>query len=328
MQLERRALYNSLRIHWLNNPTIAVEDWQILDYRSLTLSELFANLERFGLKFDRVSLISIASPYDTPEDLTEVFLEEQHLDHKYHDPLYLIIFELWRRLLPEKRSLSIICDELDYLINLYDHGELKSLESLEDGISSLQQILDENGDEGASRSEVFDTVNLGCANDLESFLYDFIADRIDAKNLQYASELLEAFIDCVEDRRWFEFLLARLTMPSEPDEANKMLEKIIRKAPQKPDLIFNLELLAFLVQDGEKDLFPRLAKQTINLLETEEDFQDLLNLSANYYHCLDKDSVENVIRNIHKNRPQNSVKASLNPLDSDLKSLKQILNDK
>lgn len=328
MQVERRALYNSLRIHWLSDPSIEVENWQVLDYRTLTLSELFANLERFDLKFDRTSFAAAGEQYETPEDFADHLLEEQGLGQEHHDLLYLNVFELWRRLLPEKRSLSIICDELDHLITLYDNGNLKSPEALEDGIANLQQILDENADEGVSRNEVFVSINSGCANDLESFLYDFISEQTDAKNYPYASELLEGFKEAVEDKRWFDFLEARLKMPSEPDEANEMLEKIIRKAPQDPDLVFNLELLAFLVQDGEKTLFPRLAKQTLTILEKEEDFQDLLVLIADYFHCLDKDEQEQQVRTLHKNRLHNPSSTQLDPLDNDVKVIKQILNEK
>ena len=35
MDAERRALYNSLRMHWLLDPNMAVEPWQVEDYRSM-----------------------------------------------------------------------------------------------------------------------------------------------------------------------------------------------------------------------------------------------------------------------------------------------------
>ena len=42
-----------------------------------------------------------------------------------------MIFELWRRLVPEKQTVSLIADEVDYQISAYDLGELERMELLD-----------------------------------------------------------------------------------------------------------------------------------------------------------------------------------------------------
>lgn len=324
MLLERRALYNSMRIHWLNNPSLPVEDWQVEDYRQLSLEDLFQRLSIHGIRLDRNSFISYAQNDETPEELTSNLIGDLPLNSVDQDRIYLLIFELWRRLLPEKRSLSIFCDELDYQIHLYDTKN-SSLEALQDTLAYLQQLLEENIDQGSKPQEVFLSICSLCANDIESFIYNFITDQIDAENFSYASELLENFFPYVQENIWFEFNQARLLMRRDPEEANDRLRKIIRKASNIAHIDFNLEVLEYLVQDGEKDLFITLAKQTLPLLKSEEDLVDLLQLLSDYFHCLDDEAKEKEISEILETRPQEN--GSLSSDDPVLKTLKSLLRN-
>ncbi len=55
--IERRALYNLLRMNWINEPTLPVESWQVEDYRALSLPDLFGRLKDFNIQLERVSFI-------------------------------------------------------------------------------------------------------------------------------------------------------------------------------------------------------------------------------------------------------------------------------
>src|SRR5438128_2674617 len=117
MQIERRALYNSLRLNWLQDPAISVEPWQVEDYRSFSIEKIFEQLKQKNIHLNKASFVALAENADTPEDLTDDLLADSDLDAAAQDYIYLHIFELWRTLIPEKTCLSIFCDELDHQIS-------------------------------------------------------------------------------------------------------------------------------------------------------------------------------------------------------------------
>lgn len=292
MELNRRALYNSLRMNWVLNPTLEVEAWQVEDYRAMPLDQLFERLEDMGMCLNKSSLVALADAVDNPEDLTESLLHDSIHNMVKQDQVYLIVFELWRRLLPEKPSLSILCDELDYQIHLYDQQQAFNNEGIIDVLADFQVVLDENADQGADPHVVFECINSGCANDIESFLNDFISDQIDDCNYSYATELLEGFNSYLNDTKWSEFLRARLIAISNPNEANAIVKQVINSKSMNSDLEFNLEVLSFLVSIGERETFERLLKQSADLLQLEDDFQVLLSIAIDFYHRMDEDKIE------------------------------------
>jgi hypothetical protein len=302
MQINRRALYNSLRLNWVLDPSLEVESWQVEDYRSLPLDEIFERLEDTDIHLDRSSFVAFADNFDTPEDLADDFLSHASGDTQVQDQVYLLVFELWRRLLPEKACLSIFCDELDQQIHLYDSGHAANAEGMQDVLANLQVILDENCDEGADPVEAFKCIEKDSANDIESFLYDFIAEQIDNKNFSYATELLDGFSDYVQDVKWFDFLRARAVLETDTEEANQIVRRLIEENAADPNLEFNIELLSFLVRGGDKTAFNKLVKQSASLIRHEEDFQDIVSISADFYHCLDHEPVEQKLQGILKRR--------------------------
>jgi hypothetical protein len=320
MDHSRRALYNSLRQNWLLDPSLPVEPWQVEDYRHLPLEKLFERLNLQDISIDKVSFLALAEYKDTPEELSDELLKDKDaVDATTQDQVYLLVFELWRRLVPEKACLSIFCDELDHQIYLYDTGQIEHPEALEDVLSNLRIVLEENTDQGVDPIEVFETICAGCANNVESFLYDYIDERIDEGHESYASELLEAFIDYVREVKWFEFLKARLLVDSDPEGCEQLIHELIQEH-QKPDLEFNLDILTFMVQVGRPQDFVGLVKKSLPLIKHEEDFQDLLNICADFYHRLDLEKVEQAVQAILKKR----VKV---PLDQPLKNRDPALDE-
>ncbi len=302
MQIERRALYNSLRMNWLADQSLKVEAWQVADYRSLALDVLFDKLNNLGITLDKKSFQSYAENVDSPEDLTDEFLDDLEMDNPTQDEVYLLIFELWRRLSTEKKSLSIFLDELDYQIYLYDNGQIKNPESIQDSLEELSLILDENIDSGIDPNSIFETISASCANDLESFLYDFILEQIENGNYIYANELLDDFIDYVPESKWFHFLRAEIQAVKDAGSANQMIRKLLHENIKNEDLEFNLEILSFIAKAGEYDIFISLIKKSLQLIETEEDFVDLAYLCMEYFDRLDLDLRKQAIKKIVDSR--------------------------
>ncbi len=59
-------------------------------------------------------------------------------------------------------------------------------------------------------------VSDGCANGLETFLYDFVSDQLDEGMVSYAAELVDGFYQYVSDTKWFDFLRARIAVETDP----------------------------------------------------------------------------------------------------------------
>lgn len=324
MQMERRALYNSLRMNWLLEPSIKVESWQVEDYRSMPVTAIFQRLKDKGYVLDKPSYLGLAEAVDTPEELTDDLLADSTLSNSESDQIYLLIFELWRRLLPEKPCLSVFCDELDHIIYAFDTGMIDKTETIQDAIANLEVILSENADRGVDPVDVFESVTSNCANDVENFLYDFIAEQIDNDNNSYASELLDGFTEYVNDVKWFDFLKARLMATNDPAGSDKLIRQLVQESAKHPDLEFNFAILSFLVHGGERSLFAFLVKKTAELLNKEEDFQDLLELCADYYRCLDQDQEEQAILAILKGRPKGNLEALIKKTDPQVSQLIKI----
>lgn len=323
MQIDRRALYNSLRMNWLWNPSTRAEAWQVEDYRSIPTDTLFSRLKDEQIVLDKYSFLSLSESSDTPEDLTDDLLADSGLDASLQDKIYLLIFELWRRLAPEKQSISLFCDELDHQIFLYD-TEQAHPEELQDAIANLEILLDKNFDSGIDPSTAFETLSSGCANDLESFLYDFISEQVELGNFSYASELIEGFSRYIQDKRWFEFLQAQVIANSDPEAANAIIRGLIKKAAKNPDFEFTMELLSFVSQSGDPDVFHSLVKASIPLLTSEEDFKELLTLSADYFTRLDRDKEEQRIQTIIHSRNAFLPHVKFNPKDPQVLELLKI----
>ena len=325
MDAERRALYNSLRINWQLDPNLAVEPWQVEDYRSMPLNNILERLKLQDIELDKNSFLAISQDFDTPEELTDHLIGDQDVDPKTQDQIYLLVFELWRRLIPEKLAFTVFCDEIDYQINLYDSGKIENVEIMQDTIANLQVVLDENTDQGVDPIEAFELISQGCANDLESFLYDYIAEQIDAGDDLYATELLDDFSAFVKDVKWFDFLRARLQASIDPALSDQLIRNIIDEATTFPELEFNLEVMTFMVIAGKKEDFLKLIKKTLPLLKTEEDFQDLLSIVADFYHRLDLDDIEIAILDLVRKRSQRPLEKPFITSDPDIATLFQVI---
>jgi len=325
MKFHTKALYNLLRLNSLDDPSIPVEEWQIKDLRKLSLDELFHQLNNLDIRLDKHTFIQYANSCESPEAMTDVVLTE--IDElSLYDKAYLLIFEIWRRLVPEKQTLSIFCDELDNRIYQYDQGILDNDEIIQDALANLMEILDENADLGVNPKEIFIRLTEYCAHDLEGFLYDYISEQIDAKYFLYAAELIDGFYPYLSDLKWFDFLKARVVANEDISGANEIVKKLVKELKRNSDLDLQLEILKFMVQVGDRSLFVKLAKLTLEILKTEEDFVELMKIVADYYRRLDQDDIEKAIQKIMSIRQSKKPSNKINLEDPDIKKFKLTLH--
>lgn len=325
MQLRGKSLYNLLRIKHNNNPKGQVLSWQIEDLRELTLATLFTRLGKLGILFDKRSFIEKAQQFDNPEDLTS------HLWAKKGEgraKCYLLLFELWRRLLPENLPLSLFCDQLDCLIEAYDRKSLVEIDQLQEALESLEDILDNAVGKEGTAEEVFLYVCSYSAHDLEGFILDCIADQIMEENYVCASELLDGFSSYVINKKRFESLRICLFLSIDTPSASLMFERFLEYLQEEPDFEALLILMDYLVYRGNREFFFKVVKQALFSLQTEEEFQDVLEMMAEYYHYMDLEEEEKRISQISNARVDFSVEEQINRKDAIyLQIVKEVLEN-
>jgi hypothetical protein len=294
MDLETKAFYSLVRLSHQSDPTLACEPWQIEDLRKLPKEELFRRLVDAGLPLDERVFWGFSKECDSPEDLAELLLHDL-VNPSHYDPLYLVLFELWRRLLPERQSLSIFCDELDH----------RSDELIQDALANLKDILEENVDAGAKEKEVFGLLSNYSAHDVMSFVIDYISDLLDEGSQIYASELIEDFAPFASQPIWFDFLRIRLLALVDPVASNHQTLKLLERQKElSVDLL--LEILAQQMSFGEKPVFCCIVQCILSLMKQPEEFQELLELSAEYFRRRDRDDLEEAVQRILSQRLDSS----------------------
>ncbi len=288
--IERKALYNLLRMQWLLDPTLEVDPWQVQDFRTLPLEELFDRLQEHELWLDQARFIAFANEVDTPEELTETLVgDREDLDEIDEDLIYLLIFELWRRLVPEKQSLTIFCDELDQLILGYDQETLSDIGDIEDAIDNLLAILSDASVEGPGPNQAFEALASGCANDLESFLYDYIQDLIQEQQFAYAQELVDELAGYLKEPKWFYLLKVQILAHEEANIAEVLLKKVWQNYTRGEDREFDLALLAACALVIDDAGFYEAVNETLPHLENHEEWRELLITSREFLLRQDRD---------------------------------------
>lgn len=327
-KIERRALYHSLRMNWLHDPTLQVESWQVEDYPALPLTALFGELKQFGIQLERVSFIAYADACDSPEELAEQLIGDRHLPSAEEDRIYLLLFELWRRLLPEKPSLSLLGFALDQQIDLYDSERLDDFSSLNDLIKKLIQVLDDNADEGLPPVDVFHSIAAYCAHDLARFLYDFLSDQIDTGHELEAQELLSDLDPYLGPDKWFQLLRLRLSAYGGGPyrNAQRLIEELLEEQAHHPDLDHALEFLAILNERDDRSLFPGLVKRLIPLIQEEEELEELLALALEYFERIHQAEPARLLRSVLERYPSHLTPKRLTANHPDLLLLSSLFD--
>ena len=324
MTYEGRALYNLLQMNLKQNPDLEVESWQIEVYRNLSDDELFSRLEGHQIFLDKENFLLYVDECDSPEDLADcLYLEE---DYAKHEQVFLCVFELWRRLVPHKQSLSIFVDQFDHLVEEYEGGRLEGEDELQASLESFQMILDDNVDEGGDPRDGYHFFSSYSCHDLEVFIYEYVSHQIDVENDQYASELLEGFYPYADNKRWFELLRIRLVSAADVKEGNVMVQRLLEALKEEPELYLLFETLHFLIYVGENEQFASAYQQAMEQLETEEDLRELFMVTSEYLESVNKDKESETIKELIDKQKGKDLQAPLTPDEYSLQILKDIMN--
>ncbi len=201
MLFSGRAYYNILILNKLRDDKYREGEWESCDYRQMPLPEIFFSLGKLGVYFTSDSFVSFCEEIDTPEALADKLLYENG-DGKRK--IYLLVFELWRRLLPERKTVSIVCDQLDQTIAIYE--DQREDTQLYEGLLAILEILKRNAPFSDRPKELFKRLSLYIAHDLENVISTYIESKMGSPEEGKMTLLLDAFIPFVEEERALQFL--------------------------------------------------------------------------------------------------------------------------
>ena len=323
--LEKRALYNLIRMNSLYDPTLPTEPWQVEDYRAISTSELYERLKQADFPFDHAGFIGFSEAFDSPEELSDHLVADRLLKPAEEDKIYLLIFELWRRLLPDQPSLSILCDELDRQIYCYDQDIQAQPLALEEALEKFIKVLQENVDQGMDPENVFEGISNYFANDIETFFYDFISEKMDEENESYAEELIEALDPYLMNNKWFVLLRFRFYASIHNQIGRKLLQDIFDEYLPENDLEFNLEFLSILASLDSPPIFSQVINETFPLLKEEEHFQDLLDIFIDFCSKSRQENTLKIAAAILKERGKRPLNSPLSKGDPDIQKIVQLI---
>ncbi|MDJ0652290.1 MAG: hypothetical protein QNJ27_04730 [Simkaniaceae bacterium] len=324
MTYQGRAFYNLLQMNLKNNPSLEVEEWQVEDYRALSEEKLFERLEQLEIFMDRKNLLLRVEQCDSPEDLADcLYLEE---DYEKHEKVFLAIFELWRRLVPDKQSLSVFVDAFDHLIERYEEGDGDCEEDLQRALESVQAILDDNVDAGGEAHEGYHFFSAYSCHDLGIFIFEYIAHQIDVGDEQYANELLDGFYPYVDHKRWFDLLKARLVAATDMEEGKMMIYRLLGSLKEEPELYLLFETLHYLIYVEETELFRLTYHQVLEEIETKRDLKELLTLTVEYFNAIEMEKEEAVVTKLLEEHGGENLQKKISIPNQALKKLKELVS--
>ena len=278
MLFQGRAYYNLLCLERQRANYIKAEPWEYLDYRALSFDDLFASLREYNFFFDGETFEEIAAEVDAPEQLVQYLqIEDEGTERK----VYLILFEIWRRLLDDRETVSIFCDELDYIISRFEEDEDDSTLLLI--LQQVVEILDSNVDYGSSPDKVFKRFCSYLAHDLENVIYTFIGSKIKKGEDGVFLNLLDHFIPYVSDKRQLQFLKVRALPKVFLEEKKKLLEYIVSSLQEDVNVTLSFGILFYLIGQRNKELFSELFSFLANHNNDEGVLVKLLDVLVAYH---------------------------------------------
>lgn len=251
-------------------------------YRTFNDKELFEELEQYDIFLDEESFVQNANQCDLPEELVAMLLEESASDD-VKASVYRILLECWRRFCPEKQTLCIFCDELDLTMELFDKDQLGNEEYLQILLEELSRILDEAVDHGEPPRDVFDTIQTYFHQDLEDFLYNYIALQIELGFETYASELIDAYFPYVKGRIWFDFLRVKLA-----GDTDFLFYRLLDAVFEVENVELMLEVLYYLIAMGDTKKFLEVTLRMLPCIRKDEHLKELITLLRDYLSTLDE----------------------------------------
>lgn len=285
--LETKALYNTLAMLHQNEQVPKGDLWKVQDMRTCSLEALFGELRRLRVNFDQKQFYHWAAACETPEELLELVLGEEEEKSEQADHIYLILFELWRRLAPEKRSLSIIADDIDHCIDAFDREEEVEDAQVESLLSEWGRLLDSLRDTGLTEDQALRTIEPFFAHDVPDFVIDYLLEVTGRQEASFTSLLLEKMRShCMRESLWLKFIELKLSLHEEDlIDVRKKLGELASSVltSRECDVELTLALCDIAFELKKDELLVRLLEKLLPCLEEDDDFEavlEFLRLSA------------------------------------------------
>lgn len=264
MEFNGRGFYNTL----LFSSSEIKEKWQIEDYKKLSIDQLLQRLVKENIHVTESSLKEYMQNAESPEDLTDILCPEDEGTESF-EKSYLVIFELWKRLMPKKETLSIFCDKLDHLIQAYDEGS-QVADELVKALNDLMKIFEDLCAGGLSQKEAYDLFSSYLAQDLETFIYDFLCDLIEAGEKTLAFDLIFGFYDFLHDKPALDLLKTTINLIENPEDSEGVFLNTIEKIFEKKRHNLILDAIYFTHDNGFISLSKQIALELLTKVKGDE----------------------------------------------------------
>jgi hypothetical protein len=303
-----RSKFNLLKYKKRENPNLEVKDWEILDYNNLSIDDLFSNLKGLGFNFTPEIVIELASQ---GEELDTICFEKygpKEVDEEILENAYLNLFEIWRRLLPNHKSISIFANDFDEFIDAYEKGEVTGSEAL---FNELFDILDESVDEGMEPKGVFKELSNYLGHDLESFLICYIFDLIEHDNETLALRYLDNIYTYIQGNLWLDFFRIKLLKGALPEDVTAITYRFLDKLKLHFDPELGFEVLYYLIETGHKEIFKKTYKEFLKEIKTQDEFREMLEILHAFFSLNEQNKEENLVKELIENRKKMSLKEKI-----------------
>lgn len=278
MLFSGRAYYNLLWLERLRGNTIPAHKWEFLDYRELDFATLFSMLHEFNIFFDADTFESLSEDADSPEEFIErVEIEDKDDKRK----IYLIVFELWRRLIEDKESVSIFCDELDRIVAAYETE--KDDEQLLYILYKVLEILERNTQLDEPPEAIFQKLSLYIAHDLENVIYTYIDSKLNSESEDSCIDLIDDFMPYVKEKRALKFLKLKSVPNAFHEEKEKLTIYIVSSLQEKVNVPLSISILFYLIEINNIELFSELFSFLIHYISEEKPLVSLLDVLVAYH---------------------------------------------
>jgi hypothetical protein len=122
-------------------------------------------------------------------------------------------------------------------------------------------------------------------------------------------------------------LQLRLLANSDPEEAEIALQRIVEDDSLQEDFELLLEIARYLVHESSTQFFAKIVKQAHTLIQTEQDFQELLAITSEFFRLLDEDEKAEKLSSILKKRLERPLEQEMSEKDKDLEHFLRLLTD-
>lgn len=251
--------------------------WQQQDYSNFSVEDLLQQLEDYNIFLDKKSFISLTQQFESPETLLQTFFPHNK-EIEIIGPPYVRIFALWKLLAKHKRSLSILGDDLDRVIEKYDAKQEFSTEHLQGLLWECLRILENSAHTSEENKAAFQQFSEYLAHNFEWFLYDYAKSLLAMGSNLQASEIIDDFFPYIRDEPLFHFLQISQLLEISPSIMLQKIRGLVEEDNHSTDLL--LEIARFAKTQKQKDLFLEIIPHLKGSLSKEEDFREALSLSC------------------------------------------------